>query len=97
MSTTRHINRAFLRTWSASIEVYDPLVRRLTTVIATPSEYDLLRDQTQDAIRETVRLGLLVWPHEVHVILYKTTKARGTERYRTFYVFRDRQGVVRYQ
>lgn len=85
------------RTWTATIEVYEPGIRRMTTLQVANSRSDLLRDQTQDAVREAARLGLLVFPNEVHVILWKTTKARGTEKDRTFHVFRDRRGVVRYQ
>lgn len=83
------------RTWTATIEVREGRV--LTVLDATRSEYDLLRDQTDVAVREAASLGLLVWPNETHVVLWKTTKARGTEKDRTFHVFQDRRGVVRYE
>jgi hypothetical protein len=83
-----------MRTWTAKIEV-----RRGNLVAlldAQPSEWDLMRDQTSAAVREA-SVMLTDDAVQVHVILHKTTKARGTEKDRTFYVFRDRRGQVRYQ
>lgn len=82
------------RTWSAKVEVR----RAGTTYIldAKPSEYDLLRDQANAAVREA-SVMLTDDAVCVHVVLYKTTKARGTEKDRTYHVFRDRRGQVRYQ
>jgi siroheme synthase len=84
----------FPRTWTAKVEV-----RRGNTVAlvdAKPSEYDLLHDQTVAAVREA-EVMLTDDAVCVHVVLYKTTKARGTEKDRTYHVFRDRRGQVRYQ
>ena len=81
------------RTWSA--EIILRLGPAQATLIATPSEYDLLSDQTKSAVREAACLTNDAT--EVHVVIYKTTKARGAERNRSYTVFRDRRGQVRYQ
>lgn len=82
------------RTWTAAVEVRESLGGRVIVEIpAATSEYDLLRDQTQAAVRESL---VLLEEGEVSVVLYKTTQARGTERDRSFTVSRDRRGVVRY-
>jgi hypothetical protein len=83
------------RTWTATIEVSEPGVGK-TTYAATTSEYDLLRDQTQVAVREAARL-LRSWNTDVTVVLWKQTKARGIQRDRIFHVFQDRRGEIRYQ
>lgn len=81
-----------MRTWTASIQVWDG--RRTTTFAASDSEHDLLKDQTDVAVREA---GVLVDDaSEVHVTVWKQTKARGLEEDRTFYVFRDARGGLRY-
>lgn len=80
------------RTWSAKIEVRQ--LGHVVTIDATPSQYDLKRDQSLEAVREA---KAFIHPlREVAVIVYKTTKARGTERDRSFQVFRDKRGEVRY-
>jgi hypothetical protein len=82
------------RTWTATITV------GRETIPATTSRWDLLRDQTEEAVREAALFlpeDVRAYPaEEVSVTLYKTTKARGTERDRTFRLFRDRRGTVRY-
>ncbi len=81
------------RTWTATVEVYVPRTRETITIQAMTSRWDLLRDQTQAAVRDA---AILLEEGEVRVILHKTTKARGTERDRAFSVYRDKHGVVRY-
>ena len=82
------------RTWTAVIEVRDNL--RMTRIAATNSEADLLHDQTEAAVREAS--CLLDEKHiSIHVILVKTTKAHGVRHDRSFQVYRDNRGIVRYQ
>lgn len=77
-----------IRTWDATIEV------DRESIPASLSEYDLLEDQSKAAVREA---ALFVGEaREVHVQIWKTTKARGREKDRTFYVFRDARGEIRY-
>lgn len=80
------------RRWTAVIRVRDG--RDVVDIPATDSEYDLLRDQTVTAVREAA--PLVTDLSHVEVILFKTTDARGTERDRSFSVFRDRRGELRY-
>lgn len=82
-----------MRTWSATIEVRES--RSIHEIAASTSEYDLVRDQSEVAAGEAALF--LTDTNEVHVTVFKTTKARGTERDRSFHVFRDRRGQVRYQ
>lgn len=82
----------FPRTWTAGIVVRDK--GQVRSIEATPSRYDLLRDQTISAVDEAI--PFLSDTADVHVVLFKTTKARGTEEDRSFYVRRDRDGLVRY-
>lgn len=84
------------RTWTADIVVYDRKARVTTTINATDSERDLLRDQTNVAVRESALLGVLSDDYDVDVILYKHTQVRGTERDRSFRPFIDRRGMLRY-
>jgi hypothetical protein len=82
-----------MRTWTAQIEVDYP--GAALVVESIESEYDLLRDQINAAVGEAVRyLSDTSW---VRVVLYKTTKQGGTRKDRSFSVFRDRRGQVRYQ
>jgi hypothetical protein len=80
------------RTWTATIQVRTPR-SGMVVLDATVSRWDLLRDQTDVAVREA---AVLLEEGEVSVVLHKTTKARGTERDRLFTVYRDKRGVVRY-
>lgn len=79
------------RTWTATIEVR--VQGRMTVLDATTSRWDLLRDQTVEAVREA---SCFLPDHDVTVVLWKTTRARGTERDRSFRPFLDRRGVLRY-
>jgi hypothetical protein len=81
------------RTWTAQIRVYT-YGHGVTVHNSSNSEYDLLRDQTVIAVHEASRF--LSDGTEVSVDLYKTTKARGTEKDRTVLVVRGRKGEVRY-
>lgn len=85
-----------LRTWTADIVVYDRKARVTTTINASDSECDLLRDQTAVAVREAALLGVLTDDYDVDVILWKRTQARGLERDRSFRPFIDRRGSLRY-
>lgn len=89
----KHEENEMTRTWTASIQVWDG--RRTTTMPATDSQLDLLRDQTLIAVREAS--ALVDDASEVRVTLWKQTKARGIEPDRHFVVYRDKHGVVRYQ
>jgi len=85
------------RTWTATIEVQDRRTGRVTVLDASRSEWDLLRDQIAVGVREAWLLGVVNSRDEfVRVVLWKTTKARGTERDRSFVPFLDRRGVLRY-
>lgn len=92
----------FPRTWTADIVVYDRKARTTTTINATDSEYDLLRDQTNVAVNEAALLGVVPCyanhtdDYDVTVVLWKRTKARGLERDRSFKPFIDRRGVLRF-
>lgn len=79
------------RTWTATIQVRTR--SGMVVLDATTSRWDLLRDQTDVAVREA---AVLLEEGEVSVVLHKTTKARGTERDRLFTVYRDKRGAVRY-
>jgi hypothetical protein len=83
------------RTWSASIEVRTAY--QVVAFDATPSEYDLLRDQTDAAVREAASLVDVDGARDVTVVLWKRTAARGLERDRSFAVYRDKHGDLRYQ
>jgi len=74
------------RRWSARIEFLTETGRRIEVVDATASDYDLQRDQLRSALREAmeyIAAGLAV---DAHVELFKTTKAHGTRRDRTWYL-----------
>lgn len=82
-----------MRTWTASIDIYTG--SRRTTFAAADSEYDLLRDQINVAVREA---ALFVdEASQINVTIWKNTQARGLEQDRHFTVCRDKRGVVRYQ
>lgn len=74
------------RRWSATIVVNG------VTLPATDSEYDLQEDQRKSAIREAAMF--LDEADRVDAVIYKTTKARGTEPDHRFTVYRgwDRRG-----
>jgi hypothetical protein len=82
-----------LRTWTAKIEVRTS--RGVLALDAADSPLDLLRDQTNVAVREAEQYVSDV--STVEVVIYKFTIARGRRRDRSFSVFRDRRGQVRYQ
>lgn len=82
------------RTWTATIEAYDPRTRRTTARQAQPSTADLLREQAQSAVREAV--PLVDAGYEVAVHMSKRTQARGVEVDRTYTVVRDKHGRIRY-
>lgn len=81
------------RTWTAKIEVRERGAS--TTIDASLSDADLLRDQVETAVRESCLLGV-IGTAEVEVVVYKTTRARGTERDRSYRPFLDGRGVLRY-
>lgn len=83
-----------MRTWTAIIRV--ETFRGATEMAAEDSKADLLRDQTQAAVREAAVLLDDTTPQTVRVVLVKRTQARGAERDRSFTVYRDRRGVLRY-
>lgn len=74
------------RTWTATLEDGTPLPW---------SEYDLLKDQTDTAVREVIARGLLSGDESVSVVLFKNTKAHGLRRDRSVRVETDKRGAVR--
>jgi hypothetical protein len=80
------------RTWTATIDIEQ--FGGIATLDASVSEYDLLRDQTNVAVREAAMF--LDDDSTIRVNIFKRTHARGIEHDRSFSVFRDRRGVVRY-
>lgn len=95
------MNDTEIRRWTATINVMGWMdlgwrPERGEQVKATPSEYDLQRDQLRSAVREAgeyIEAGL----GEVATIqLYKTTKANGTVPDQHWVVERDeRSGKIR--
>lgn len=84
------------RTWTATIQVYDRRASTMTEIAADDSEWDLLRDQASQAVREAALLGVLSDGYDVEVVLWKRTQARGLERDRSYRPYLDRRGVLRY-
>lgn len=75
-----------MRRWTATIEI-DGVV-----LDATLSSSDLKQDQTRQAIADVAALG----EDKASIEVYKTTKANGTVRDRSWAVYRDpRTGQLR--
>ena len=84
------------RKWTATIVVVDRRTRRSTTLEASESPSDLLRDQTASAVEEAYLLGVVDQDaYDVEVVLEKATRA-GRRRDRSYRPFLDRRGVLRY-
>jgi hypothetical protein len=83
-----------LRRWSAEITFYGSDLelafrRNGETIPATPSEYDLQKEQARSAVNESaeyLRAGIGII---AHITLFKTTKANGTVKDQTWYVELD--------
>lgn len=84
MTTTTEV-----RTWTATINLGDG-----EEIPVTEYTWDVLRETTKAA---AIEAGSLLAPgEEARITLYKTTKARGTEKDRTFNVYRDEAGKLRW-
>jgi hypothetical protein len=77
-----------MKTWTARIEIAGE------TLDATPSRWDTLKETTRAALLETAEYVQAGFADHARVVLYKTTKARGTERDRSYLVGADRDGAV---
>ncbi len=66
------------RTWDAVIEIEG------VEIEASPASHDVLRETVASAAREAMLLG-----PEAHIVVFKTTKARGRERDRSFHAWTE--------
>jgi len=83
-----------LRRWSAEITFYGSDLelafrRNGETITATPSEYDLQKEQARSAVSESAEYLRAGIGTIAHITLFKTTKANGTVKDQTWYVERD--------
>lgn len=82
------------RRWTAEVHlgsVRDGVTTdRYVVVVAPASPYDTLADQTRWALRFAQAVKRLSVDADVRVVLFKTTKARGRERDRSWLIDGDR-------